>query len=178
MRGLIFLIVAGALAYLALTVKLGDRTFAEHAVNIWASDEAQELVDGLEEESGPMLERIKRGVQAGVEEAARAPDADTDADANADADADANANGDKAVRAPDPSRAPDLRDDDPNDDGKAEGSEPSGVRERARGDAGGLREPAVGNAAAGREPAGGDPLGAGGDEGRGYVPGSARASRR
>ncbi|WP_428267284.1 hypothetical protein [Haliangium sp.] len=76
MRALLLIAIVAGIVYFAITVKLGDRTLLGHIQNISRSDEAQELVDGIEESSGPMVERIKRGLQAGVEEAARElPDA-------------------------------------------------------------------------------------------------------
>ncbi len=42
-----------------------------HAINIMQSTETRELVDGVKESSGPMVDRIKRGVKAGIEEAQR-----------------------------------------------------------------------------------------------------------
>lgn len=76
LRAIVFLAVVGAVVYLGATVELGQRTLFGHLLNIWASDEAQEMVDGIQEASGPLVERLSRGVQAGVEEAGRElPDA-------------------------------------------------------------------------------------------------------
>lgn len=70
-RSLITLTILVALVYIAATVKLGQRTLFGHVSQIWAADETQELVDGVKETSGPMMDKIKRGVKAGLEEANR-----------------------------------------------------------------------------------------------------------
>jgi len=74
-RSLITLAIVVALVYLAATIKLGQRTLFGHVSQIWATDETQELVDGVKETSGPMMDKIKRGVKAGLEEANRPDDA-------------------------------------------------------------------------------------------------------
>ncbi len=68
-RSLISLALLAAFVLIAVTVPLGKRTLLGHFKHIWASDEAQELVDGVRKESGPFLDRVKRGVKAGVKEA-------------------------------------------------------------------------------------------------------------
>jgi len=60
---LLVLIVIGA------TVPLGERTFFGHVGQIWAADETQVLVDEVKKKSGPVYDRVKRGVKAGVDEA-------------------------------------------------------------------------------------------------------------
>lgn len=72
-RGLIVIAALGGLAYCGATVELGQRTFFGHVAQIWSTDETQELVEGVKETGAPMVERIKRGVRAGVEEARRDP---------------------------------------------------------------------------------------------------------
>lgn len=56
-------------AYCGATVPLGERTFFGHVAQIWASEETQDLVNGVKEASDPMLDRIERGVEAGMEAA-------------------------------------------------------------------------------------------------------------
>ncbi len=68
-RSLISLALLAAFVLIAVTVPLGKRTLFGHVKHIWSSDEAQELVEGVREESGPFLDRVKRGVKAGVKEA-------------------------------------------------------------------------------------------------------------
>jgi len=68
-RLLLFLAIAGALAYCGATVPLGKRTFFGHVRAIWATEEVQELKRGVEEEAAPAVERVKRGVKAGIEAA-------------------------------------------------------------------------------------------------------------
>lgn len=68
-RSLISLAVIVGLIYIGATVKLGQRTLFGHVSQIWATDETQDLVEGVKETSGPMVDKIKRGVKAGLEEA-------------------------------------------------------------------------------------------------------------
>jgi hypothetical protein len=68
-RLLVFLAIAGALAYCGSTVPLGKRTFFGHVRAIWATEEVQELKQGVEEKAGPAVERVKRGVKAGIQAA-------------------------------------------------------------------------------------------------------------
>ena len=75
-RTIIIISLLVAFVYFGATVKLGKRTFFGHIQNIWASDEAQDLVEGVSESGEPMFERLVRGVKRGYEEATRdAPDA-------------------------------------------------------------------------------------------------------
>ena len=68
-RLIIFLAIAAGLAYAGATVKLGKRTFFGHVRAIWATDEVQDLKHGVEEKAGPAVEKVKRGVKAGIEAA-------------------------------------------------------------------------------------------------------------
>jgi hypothetical protein len=70
-RFLLFLMLAGALAFLGATVKLGNRTFFGHVRAVWATDEAQDMKQGVEQSAKPMLQKVKRGVEAGYREATR-----------------------------------------------------------------------------------------------------------
>lgn len=65
MRFLVFLLIAGGLAFCGATVPLGKKTFFGHVRAIWATDEMKDLKDGVK----PGVERVKRGVKAGVEAA-------------------------------------------------------------------------------------------------------------
>ncbi len=69
MRSLVTLALLLVIAYVGVTVPLGEKTLFGHMKAIWGSDEAQELVDGVKESSGPMLDKLNRAVQAGVDEA-------------------------------------------------------------------------------------------------------------
>ncbi len=71
LRTLITLACLAGLVYVGATVKLGSRTFFGHVSKIWESDETQELVEGVRDKSGPMVDKIKRGVKAGLEEAGK-----------------------------------------------------------------------------------------------------------
>jgi hypothetical protein len=66
-RLLVFLALAGGLAFCGATVKLGNRTFFGHIRNIWATDEVQDLKNGVKETAGPAADRVKKGVKAGYE---------------------------------------------------------------------------------------------------------------
>lgn len=58
------LALLAAFIYFAMTVSLGNRTLFGHMQNIWASDETQELVDGVKD-------RVKRGLRDEAEQVAR-----------------------------------------------------------------------------------------------------------
>ena len=64
-RLLVFLALAGALAFCGATVKLGNRTFFGHVRAIWHTDEAQDLKNGVKDKAGPAAKRVKRGIEAG-----------------------------------------------------------------------------------------------------------------
>lgn len=64
-RLLVFLALAGALAFCGATVKLGNRTFFGHVRAIWATDEAQNLKDGVKDKAGPAASKLKKGIEAG-----------------------------------------------------------------------------------------------------------------
>lgn len=65
------LVLLAALVYCGATVPLGERTFFEHMSRIWSTNEAQELVEGVKETSQPVVDKLKRGVEAGYEEITR-----------------------------------------------------------------------------------------------------------
>ena len=68
-RFIVFLLIAGALAYCGATVKLGKRTFFGHVQAIWKTDEVQDMKEGFKEKAGPAVDKVKRGVEKGIEEA-------------------------------------------------------------------------------------------------------------
>lgn len=68
-RFLVFLALVGGLAYCGSTVKLGKRTFFGHVKAIWATEEVQDLKDGVKEKAGPAASRVKRGIEKGYEAA-------------------------------------------------------------------------------------------------------------
>ena len=68
-RLIIFLALAIGLAYVGATVKLGKRTFFGHIRAIWATEEVQDLKHGVEDKAGPAVDKVKRGVKAGLEAA-------------------------------------------------------------------------------------------------------------
>jgi hypothetical protein len=71
LRTLILIAFLGSLVYCGATVKLGQRTFFGHVSRIWSSDETREMVDGVKKSSDPVMDKIKRGVKAGYQEASR-----------------------------------------------------------------------------------------------------------
>jgi hypothetical protein len=68
-RLILFLALAAGLEYCGSTVKLGNRTFFGHVRAIWATDEVQDLKEGVKETAGPTVNRVKRGVEKGIEAA-------------------------------------------------------------------------------------------------------------
>lgn len=71
LRLLVILTLAAVVAYFGSTVKLGERTFFGHIRAIWSTKEAQDMRKGLDEKAGPALDRMKRGVEAGIKAAGR-----------------------------------------------------------------------------------------------------------
>ncbi len=67
-RTLITLAILGSLVFCGATVKLGSHTFFGHVKRIWSSDETQEMVDGVKEKGEPVVDKVKRGVEAGYKE--------------------------------------------------------------------------------------------------------------
>jgi len=59
---LIYLAIAAGLAYCGATVKLGKRTFFGHVRAIWATEEVQDLKDGVKENIGPAAKSVKNKV--------------------------------------------------------------------------------------------------------------------
>jgi len=86
LRSLVTLVVVGGFAIFGVTVPIGEHTLFGHVQRIWNAEETRELVRSVSEESAPALERVKRGVKAGLDEAAKgelaSPDAPTVPPAN------------------------------------------------------------------------------------------------
>ena len=59
---LVYLALAAGLAYCGATVKLGKRTFFGHVRAIWATEEVQDLKDGVKENIGPAAKTVKNKV--------------------------------------------------------------------------------------------------------------------
>ena len=70
-RLIVFLALAAGLAYCGATVKLGKRTFFGHVRAIWHTDEVQDLKEGVKNSAGPTVDKVKRGVKKGYEEATK-----------------------------------------------------------------------------------------------------------
>ena len=66
-RLLVWLAVIAVLIYVAFTVPLGRKTFAQHVRSIWHTEEVQDLKQGVKETAGPAVQRVERGVKAGYE---------------------------------------------------------------------------------------------------------------
>ena len=103
-RGLVWTVLLVGITTCSLTVKLGDRTAVQHARRIWSTPETREMVRGVEQKAGPVLEKVKRGVAAGVREAAEgeavsARDAGVDAGVDPAADADPPRNAERGAPA-------------------------------------------------------------------------------
>lgn len=71
MRFLLTLVIVGVLIFFGATVKLGKRTFFGHVAAIWRTPEARDMRDGVQEKAGPVVDKVERGVKAGVREATR-----------------------------------------------------------------------------------------------------------
>jgi len=61
-RFLVFLLLAGALAYCGATVKLGKRTFFGHIQAIWETEQVQDLKQGVQDKAGPAARELKNKV--------------------------------------------------------------------------------------------------------------------
>ena len=79
-RSLLSLAILAAFVLFAATVPIGKHTLFGHVKRIWSSDEAKELRDSVKEESGPAIDRLERGVKAGI----KAAKGDGDAGAKGD----------------------------------------------------------------------------------------------
>jgi hypothetical protein len=69
MKWLMFAAFVVAFIWFGSNVKLGKFTLFGHVQRIWKSDETQDLVKGTKEAAGPTIEKVKRGVEVGVDEA-------------------------------------------------------------------------------------------------------------
>lgn len=67
MRLLVWLAILAVLAYVAFTVPLGKKTFAQHVRSIWHTEQVEDLKQGVKDTAGPAVERVERGVKAGYE---------------------------------------------------------------------------------------------------------------
>jgi hypothetical protein len=65
------LVIVGAVVIVGATVKMGKRTFFGHIAAIWATDEARDMRDGVGDKASPVVDKVKRGVEAGYKEATK-----------------------------------------------------------------------------------------------------------
>jgi hypothetical protein len=72
-RLLFWVAALAALWWFSVTVPLGKFTLWEHMKRIWHSSETQDLVNGAEDATKPAVDKGKRAVKAGVDEAKRNP---------------------------------------------------------------------------------------------------------
>ena len=68
-RLLVFLALAAGFVWFGSSVQVGKRTLFGHVRAIWATEEVQDLKHGVEEKAAPAVDRVKRGVKAGIEAA-------------------------------------------------------------------------------------------------------------
>jgi hypothetical protein len=71
LKFLVFLTLIAAFLWFGTHVKMGQFTLFGHLGRIWNTPEAQDLVKGVREGSGPAIDKMKRGVKAGVDEATK-----------------------------------------------------------------------------------------------------------
>jgi hypothetical protein len=67
----IFLACVVVFLWFGSTVKLGKHTLFGHVSRIWHTEEAQDLVKGAKDSAGPTVDKVKRGVKAGLDEATK-----------------------------------------------------------------------------------------------------------
>jgi hypothetical protein len=79
LRFLVYLAIAIGLVYFATTVQLGKHTLVGHVRAIWHTEEVKDLKDGVKEKAGPAVDRLERGVKAGVHAASREGDGSAEA---------------------------------------------------------------------------------------------------
>lgn len=68
-RLIVFLALAAGFVWFGSSVNLGKRTLFGHVRAIWATEQVQDLKHGVEEKAAPAVDRVKRGVKAGIEAA-------------------------------------------------------------------------------------------------------------
>jgi hypothetical protein len=66
-RLLVWLAIIAVLIYVAFTVPLGNKTFAQHVRAIWHTEEVHDLKQGVKDTARPAVEKVERGVKAGYE---------------------------------------------------------------------------------------------------------------
>jgi hypothetical protein len=71
LRSLFFLALLLVFVLFGATVKIGKYTLFGHFARIWKTEATQDMVKSVEQESAPAIDRLRRGVHAGVEEATR-----------------------------------------------------------------------------------------------------------
>lgn len=73
LRLLLSLALLGGFVWFGATVPLGNHTLFGHVGRIWRADETQDLVEGARDTARPAVEKVRRGVEKGIEEIRRAP---------------------------------------------------------------------------------------------------------
>jgi len=72
-RFLFWVALIAGFIWFGFSVPLGKHTLFGHISRIWHTHETQDLVKGTEEAAKPVVDKVKRGVKAGVDEAQRNP---------------------------------------------------------------------------------------------------------
>ena len=75
LRWLVTLVVLGTIIFIGATVPMGKRTFFGHVRAIWKTDEAKDMREGVGEKTAPVVDKLKRGAEAGYREATKDEDA-------------------------------------------------------------------------------------------------------
>ena len=81
-RTLVYLALIGGFIFIGATVPLGKRTLFGHIQAIWNTDEAKDMRDGISEKAAPVVDKVKRGMEAGVKEASKPNPPNATADAS------------------------------------------------------------------------------------------------
>ena len=71
LRFLVTLAFVAVIVFVGATVPMGKRTFFGHIQAIWKTDEARDMRDGVEEKAAPVVDKVKRGAEAGYREATK-----------------------------------------------------------------------------------------------------------
>lgn len=61
----------GALVFVGATVPMGKRTFFGHVRAIWSTPEAKDMREGVGDKAAPVVDKVKRGAEAGFREATK-----------------------------------------------------------------------------------------------------------
>ncbi len=71
LRLLVTLVVLATIIFVGATVPMGKRTFFGHVRAIWSTDEAKDMREGVGDKTAPVVDKLKRGAEAGYREATK-----------------------------------------------------------------------------------------------------------